>query len=114
MPDVRIDRHGPVWCIIIDRPEKMNSLDFDAHCELVEAWKAFDADADARVGMLATRAPLAIRYAKQVLRRTQRTMELGEALRAEVRSFHDLGQSRDLAEGTTAFAERRPAKLEGH
>ena len=52
MADILIDRHGPVWLITIDRPAKMNSLDFDAHYELVEAWKAFDADADARVGVI--------------------------------------------------------------
>lgn len=263
MADIRIDRHGPVWLLTIDRPAKMNSLDFGAHYELVEAWKTFDADPAARVGVItgagdtafcagadlktytmnfatrdphefrdefvdgyglggitrgldidkpliaavngyavsggleialacdlrfaadtarfglqdtkwgfhacdgalirlpgivgmgatmemvlsgdlidaaeahriglvnrvlpaaslldhtlenaaeiATRAPLAIRYAKQVLRRT-RAMALDEALKLEVASFHDLGRSRDLAEGTAAFAERRPAKFEG-
>ena len=61
---------------------------------------------------LASRAPLAIRYAKQTLRRTA-AMPLDEALKAEIRSFYDLGQSEDLAEGTTAFAERRDAKFKG-
>lgn len=263
MTDIRIDRDGPVWLLTIDRPAKMNSLDFDAHYELVEAWKAFAADGDARaavitgagdrafcagadlrtytmdfatrpphefrdefvdgyglggitrgleidkpliaavngyavsggleialacdlrfcaphaefglqdvkwgfhacdgalirlpaiVGMgntmemvlsgdligaerakemglvnrvwpadellprsmnyarkLASRGPLAIRYAKQTLRRTH-AMPLAEALKAEVRSFHDLGRSEDLAEGTAAFAERREARFKG-
>ena len=263
MTDIRIDRHGLVWLLTIDRPAKMNSLDFDAHYELVEAWKAFDADKDARVGVitgsgdkafctgadlktytmdfatrpphefrdefidgyglggitrgldidkpliaavngyavsggleialacdlrfcspnaefglqdvkwgfhacdgalirlpmiigmghtmeivlsgdlidtehahriglvnrvwpqdrmidetltyaqkLAARAPLAIRYAKQTLRRTH-AMPQAEALKAEIRSFHDLGQSADLAEGTTAFRERREARFKG-
>ena len=263
MTDIRVEKHGAVWLLTIDRPAKMNSLDFDAHYELVAAWKEFAADEGARVGVItgagdrafcagadlktytmdfatrpphefrdefvegyglggitrgldidkpliaavngyavsggleialacdlrfaatsamfglqdvkwgfhacdgalirlpeivgmgatmeivlsgdlfdaahayriglvnqvwpdgevldrtlaraeeiAARAPLAIRYAKQVLRRT-RTMPLDEALRAEVRSFYDLGQSRDLAEGTTAFAERRAARFEG-
>ena len=263
MTDIRIEKHGGVWLLTIDRPAKMNSLDFDAHYELVEAWKAFDADSDARVGVItgagnrafcagadlktytmnfatrpphefrdefvdgyglggitrgleidkpliaavngyavsggleialacdlrfasenaefglqdvkwgfhacdgalirlpgivgmgatmeivlsgelfgaeeahriglvnrvwpeaelldrtlgyaesvAQKAPLAIRYAKQTLRRTH-AMPLAEALKAEVRSFYDLGQSRDLVEGTASFAERRPAKFEG-
>ena len=61
---------------------------------------------------LASRAPLAIRYAKQTLRRTS-AMPLDEALKAEIRSFYDLGQSEDLVEGTTAFAERRDANFKG-
>lgn len=263
MADIRIDRHGPVRLLTIQRPDKMNSLDFDAHYELVEAWKSFDADPEARVGVitgagdrafcagadlktytmnfatrpphefrdefidgyglggitrgldidkpliaavngyavsggleialacdlrfcssnaefglqdvkwgfhacdgalirlpmivgmgntmelvlsgdlidaahayriglvnrvwdqadlmsetleyasrLASRAPLAVRYAKQVLRRTA-AMPLDEALKAEVRSFYDLGQSEDLAEGTAAFRERRGAQFKG-
>lgn len=40
-------------------------------------------------------------------------MPLDEALKAEVSSFYDLGQSADLAEGTTAFKERREAKFQG-
>jgi len=31
----------------------------------------------------------------------------------ESRSFHDVGLTRDLAEGTTAFRERRDADFEG-
>ena len=38
---------------------------------------------------------------------------MGEALRLESASFHDLGQSEDLAEGTTAFRERRDAQFKG-
>ena len=263
MADIRIDKHGPVWLLTITRQTKMNSLDFDAHYELVDAWKSFDAEPEARVGVitgegdrafcagadlktytmdfatrpphefrdefidgyglggitrgldidkpliaavngyavsggfeialacdlrfcstnaefglqdvkwgfhacdgalirlprivgmghtmelvlsgdlidaehahriglvnrvweqldllpktldyaakLASRAPLAIRYAKQTLRRTA-AMPLDEALKAEVRSFYDLGHSADLAEGTTAFQERRDAKFKG-
>lgn len=263
MADIQIDQHGPVWLLTIKRAAKMNSLDFDAHYELVEAWKSFDADPEARVGVitgegakafcagadlktytmnfatrpphefrdefidgyglggitrgldidkpliaavngyavsggfeialacdlrfcspnaqfglqdvkwgfhacdgalirlprivgmghtmemvlsgdligaehahriglvnrvweqsdllphtldyaakLASRAPLAIRFAKQTLRRTA-AMPLDEALKAEIRSFYDLGQSEDMAEGTTAFAERRDAKFKG-
>ena len=61
---------------------------------------------------LASRAPLAQRLGKEVmLRALGRTLEDG--LRLESRSFHDLGQTRDLAEGTTAFREKRDAKFEG-
>jgi enoyl-CoA hydratase/carnithine racemase len=61
---------------------------------------------------LASRAPIAHRLGKEViLRALGRTVEDG--LRLESRSFHDLGQSRDLAEGTAAFREKRDAKFEG-
>jgi len=62
--------------------------------------------------MLATRAPLSHRFAKQTIRRNI-GQTFTEALKAEIRSFHDLGSSADLAEGTAAFRERRPARFEG-
>lgn len=62
--------------------------------------------------MLAKRAPLSHRYAKQTMRRMV-GLPLAEQLRMEVRSFHDLGRSEDLAEGTRAFAERRDADFKG-
>lgn len=62
--------------------------------------------------MLARRAPLSHRFAKQTMRRMI-GQSLPEQLRAEIRSFHDLGRSEDLAEGTRAFAERREAQFKG-
>ena len=62
--------------------------------------------------MLARRAPLAHRFAKDVMRRMV-GLPMAEALKAEVRSFHDLGRSEDLAEGTAAFRERREAVFKG-
>jgi enoyl-CoA hydratase/carnithine racemase len=52
MTDIRYERHGRVRLITIDRPEKMNSLDFDANDRLVEAWREFDADDDAFVAVV--------------------------------------------------------------
>lgn len=63
-------------------------------------------------GMLAERAPLSHRFAKQTMRRLI-GMNLQQQLETEVRSFHDLGSSEDLKEGTAAFAERRPANFKG-
>ena len=61
---------------------------------------------------LASRAPLAQRLGKEVmLRALGRPLEDG--LRLESRSFHDLGASRDLAEGTAAFRDKRDARFEG-
>lgn len=62
--------------------------------------------------MLATRAPLAHRFAKETMRRLI-GMTLAEQLKAEIRSFHDLGSSQDLKEGAAAFAERRDARFKG-
>jgi enoyl-CoA hydratase/carnithine racemase len=61
---------------------------------------------------LASRAPLSHRFAKQTMRRNV-GLGLAEQLKAEIRSFHDLGHSEDLKEGTTAFAERREAQFKG-
>ena len=62
--------------------------------------------------MLAKRAPLSHRFAKQTMRRIV-GMAFAEQLKDEIRSFHDLGGSQDLAEGTRAFAERRDADFKG-
>ncbi len=62
--------------------------------------------------MLAKRAPLSHRFAKNVMRRMA-GLTLDEALKAEVRSFYDLGGSEDLAEGTASFRERREARFKG-
>jgi enoyl-CoA hydratase/carnithine racemase len=62
--------------------------------------------------VLASRAPLAHRFAKQTLRRNV-GQPFAEVLKAEIRSFYDLASSEDLAEGTAAFRERRPARFLG-
>jgi enoyl-CoA hydratase/carnithine racemase len=59
---------------------------------------------------LASRAPLAQRFALDVMRRAI-GLPMDEALRLESRSFHDLGQTEDLQEGTTAFREKRDANF---
>lgn len=263
MTDIRYEKHGRVRLITIDRPAKMNSLDFDANDRLVQAWREFDADDDARVAVvtgagtqafcagadlktytmdyarrpapefrarytngpgfggitrhmdvfkpivaavngfaisggfelalacdlrwcspnaqfalqdakwgfhacdgglirlpqivglghameiilsgervdaehayriglvnrivpqselvervlayaqtLASRSPLSQRFAKEVIKRTV-GMHMDEALRLESRSFHDVGMTEDLAEGTAAFRERRDARFQG-
>lgn len=63
--------------------------------------------------MLATRAPLPQRFAKEVMRRSI-GMGVQDALRLESRSFYDLGGTQDIREGTTAFREKREAKFNGH
>lgn len=63
-------------------------------------------------GMLARRSPLSHRFAKEVMKRAV-GLPMEEALRLESRSFHDVGISEDLAEGTTAFREKREADFKG-
>ncbi|MDA0230916.1 MAG: enoyl-CoA hydratase/isomerase family protein [Proteobacteria bacterium] len=62
--------------------------------------------------VLASRAPLAQRYAKEVMLSAP-DMPMANALRHESRSFYDLGGTDDIAEGTTAFREKRPANFKG-
>ncbi|MCX7201686.1 MAG: enoyl-CoA hydratase-related protein, partial [Burkholderiales bacterium] len=52
MSDIRYEAHGKVRLITIDRPAKMNSLDFDANDRLVEVWRQFDADDEAQVAVV--------------------------------------------------------------
>ena len=61
---------------------------------------------------LARRSPLSHRFAKEVIKRSI-GMPMDEALRLESSSFRDLGESEDLAEGTTSFRERRDADFKG-
>ena len=62
--------------------------------------------------VLASRAPLAQRYAKAVMLRAL-DMPKADALKLESRSFYDLGRTEDINEGTTAFREKRPADFKG-
>ena len=52
MSDILYEKHNQVRLITINRPEKMNSLDFAANDELVAIWKEFDADETARVAVI--------------------------------------------------------------
>lgn len=49
---VRVETAGPVTTVIIDRPDKRNSVDGPTARQLADAFRAFDADADARVAVL--------------------------------------------------------------
>ncbi len=62
--------------------------------------------------VVASRAPLAQRFAKDVVMRSF-DLPLDDALRLESRSFHDLAETEDLKEGTDAFREKRPAAFKG-
>lgn len=70
------------------------------------------AEALAYARRLASRAPLAQQFAKEVIRRSQ-GLSLDEALKLESASFHDLAFSDDLKEGTAAFEEKREARFKG-
>ena len=50
--DILCERHDHVWLITIHRALVMNSLDFEANDALIEVWRAFDADEQARVAVL--------------------------------------------------------------
>ncbi|MEK9775548.1 MAG: enoyl-CoA hydratase-related protein [Quisquiliibacterium sp.] len=52
MSSIRYESHGSVRLITIDRPGRMNSLDFQANDELIETWRRFDADRSARVAVI--------------------------------------------------------------
>jgi len=49
---VRVERSGPVTTVILDRPAAKNAVDRDTAQALADAFRAFDADDAARVGVL--------------------------------------------------------------
>jgi enoyl-CoA hydratase len=49
---VRIERQGPVWTVVLSRPERRNAVDGPTAEALADAFRSFDADADARVAVL--------------------------------------------------------------
>src|SRR2546430_17565812 len=49
---VRIEKKGKVWTVIHSRPQARNVMDPDSADALVEAFTAFDRDADAAVAVL--------------------------------------------------------------
>lgn len=51
-PKVIIERNGPVTTVIINRPDVRNAVDNETADGLVEAFRAFDADADQLVAVL--------------------------------------------------------------
>jgi len=49
---VRIERKGPVFTVILSRPERRNAVDRDTAQALADAFRTFDAEAEARVAVL--------------------------------------------------------------
>jgi enoyl-CoA hydratase len=49
---VRIEKSGPVTTVVLDRPEVKNAVDRATAAALAAAFRAFDADPEARVGVL--------------------------------------------------------------
>jgi enoyl-CoA hydratase/carnithine racemase len=49
---VSVDDHGPVRVVTIDRPDRRNAVDRPTAAALVEAFEAFDRDADRSVAVL--------------------------------------------------------------
>jgi enoyl-CoA hydratase len=49
---VRVERDGPVTTVLLSRPERRNAVDGSTAAALADAFRAFDADADALVAVL--------------------------------------------------------------
>ncbi|XXF74957.1 crotonase/enoyl-CoA hydratase family protein [Myxococcaceae bacterium GXIMD 01537] len=49
---VRTEKNGPVTTVILHRPDVRNAVDGDTAQALADAFRAFDADSEARVGVL--------------------------------------------------------------
>lgn len=49
---VRVERAGPVWTVLLSRPERRNAVDGPTADALTQAFRAFDSDPDAAVAVL--------------------------------------------------------------
>ncbi|MBS3756685.1 MAG: crotonase/enoyl-CoA hydratase family protein [Desulfobacterales bacterium] len=49
---ISVEKHGHIWTMIIDRPEKKNAVDRDTADQLYEAFAEFDQEEKARVAVL--------------------------------------------------------------
>lgn len=49
---VRVEKHGPITTVILDRPSSRNSVDGPTAARLAEAFRSFDADESALVAVL--------------------------------------------------------------
>jgi enoyl-CoA hydratase/carnithine racemase len=49
---VRVERDGPVTTVLLSRPDRRNAVDGATAAALADAFRAFDADPDAAVGVL--------------------------------------------------------------
>ena len=50
--DVNIEQNGPIWTVILDRPHARNAVDGPTASALADAFRAFEADESALVGVL--------------------------------------------------------------
>ena len=106
MTTVRIDRDRHVWTVTIDRPEVRNAVDGPTARALADAFRAFDADDEARVAVL-TGAELAVGA-------DLRTVAGGSAT-ANANALDD-DMARDGPMGPTRLELGKPviAAVEGH
>jgi enoyl-CoA hydratase len=49
---VRVERDGPVWTVVLDRPDVRNAVDAPTAEALADRFRSFDADPDAAVAVL--------------------------------------------------------------
>ena len=49
---VRVERKGPVFTVLLNRPERRNAVDAETAVALAEAFRRFEADAEAKVAVL--------------------------------------------------------------
>lgn len=49
---LRIEKSGPITTVVLDRPQSRNAVDRETAQALADAFRSFDADGEARVGVL--------------------------------------------------------------
>jgi len=74
--------------------------------------ESYLSEANALAGKLAALPRLALQASKMLINRSQ-DVDLATGLELEARTFGSIAHTKDLAEGTSAFLEKRPAKFTG-
>jgi enoyl-CoA hydratase len=114
MTSVRVDRGEEVWVVTIERPEVRNAVDGPTARALADAFRAFDADAAARVAVLTGSGGHFCAGAD--LRTVARGAESGEPDAGDRGLALDADMSRDGPMGPTRLELSKPviAAVEGY
>jgi len=91
----RVERHGPITLVTIDRPEQMNALHRDANAELARIFDDFAADPEQWVAIITGAGERAFSSGND-LKYTAELMARGEKLEVPVSGFAGLTARFDL------------------
>jgi enoyl-CoA hydratase/carnithine racemase len=97
---VLFEKRGPIACVTINRPERLNACDFETYSRLAEIWREFDADPALRVGILTGTG--------------ERAFSAGSDVKADYVNQHDADRPNPLFPVMGALGKPIVAAINGH